>query len=130
MKDENYLKEGFWWSKLKENKNYPKPVPTKDMKWITKQGKDGVFHPKPKKRFLRNLYRIEELATKRRCKGWSTCRICEDRVGSTTYFYKGWQWPEGFEHYIHEHNIKPTEAFITFINIFGSIAKLIEDDKI
>jgi hypothetical protein len=44
-------------------------------------------------------------------RGWSTCRLCKDHVGNKEYEHKGWVWPEGFEHYVAVHNVRPSLAF-------------------
>ncbi len=48
-------------------------------------------------------------------RGWSTCRICGKRNGSTEYVFDGWKWPSGFRHYVEAHNLRPSLAFIEFI---------------
>ena len=116
--EEKYLKEGFWYNEDKENKNYPEPKPTEDKKW-----------KKKKKFFLNLLYETESFpfVTCRGLKGWSNCRICSERNGSDTFFYKGWEWPSGFSHYIEEHNIKPSKEFIDFIKLYGTLIRLLKD---
>lgn len=48
-------------------------------------------------------------------RGFSSCRICETLNCSREFSMNGWQWPEGFRHYIEKHNVKPSGEFITFI---------------
>jgi hypothetical protein len=48
-------------------------------------------------------------------RGWSTCRICGERNGNKEYTTKKWIWPEGLMHYIQDHNLKPSDAFIDYI---------------
>lgn len=45
-------------------------------------------------------------------KGWSTCRCCGKMNGSREFSYKGWNWPEGFRHYIEIHNVVPSAEFL------------------
>lgn len=49
-------------------------------------------------------------------RGWSSCRMCGCLNGTREYQHGGWRWPEGYAHYIEQHNIVPTADFITFIN--------------
>jgi hypothetical protein len=45
-------------------------------------------------------------------RGWSTCRCCQKHNGNKEYESNGWVWPEGFRHYISEHNIVPKKEFL------------------
>jgi hypothetical protein len=96
--DGGIVKVGYWWSKSPENQDYPQAV-ARDMEWVGKW------------EFLNALRIVESAAIKNSYKGWSTCRICGCRNGSSEYTYKGFRWPSGFDHYIENHNIKPPLAF-------------------
>ena len=117
MKKE-YRKEGYWYSEDKENINYPKPESTKDKGW-----------KKRKQFFLNHLARVESspFTHSRHFKGWSNCRLCDERCGSSTFYYKGWEWPSGLSHYIEDHNVKPSQHFIDFMQICGAMLKLLKD---
>ena len=39
--------------------------------------------------------------------GWSTCRICGKNNGTTCMMRDGFVYPEGYSHYIRDHNIMP-----------------------
>lgn len=93
-------REGFW----KEGKDSLLPLPV---------ARDGAW--KGKAAFIRRLDIVEDKALKRFFKGYSECRICKQRNGSKSYEYKGWTWPEGFEHYVMVHNVRPSLAFQEFI---------------
>lgn len=45
-------------------------------------------------------------------RGWSSCRCCQKHNGSREYNYRDWAWPEGFRHYIADHNVIPTKDFL------------------
>lgn len=49
------------------------------------------------------------------CLGGSVCRLCNKCNGSTDYqLLSGevrWIWPEGYRHYLEEHQCLPTPAF-------------------
>lgn len=47
--------------------------------------------------------------------GWSTCRICGCMNGSTCLTDGRWVWPEGFLHYITNHNVKPPMEFLEYL---------------
>lgn len=44
-------------------------------------------------------------------RGWSSCRICGERNGHREFTFGGYCWPEGYLHYIQEHNVEPSEGF-------------------
>lgn len=49
-------------------------------------------------------------------RGYSFCRCCENRRnGSHTYVHDGWIWPEGYIHYLRDHNVQPDKDFKLFI---------------
>lgn len=49
-------------------------------------------------------------------KGYSCCRICgKTRNGSSERTDGKYTWPEGFVHYVSEHNVKPAQEFIDHI---------------
>ena len=71
---------------------------------------------KGKEEFLNRLDRIQSTyAQVLYYKGISSCRICNCMNGSREYKYEGWQWPEGYSHYIEKHNVRPSLAFEEFI---------------
>ena len=47
--------------------------------------------------------------------GMSTCRICGCQNGSRDYTDDVFLWPEGFPHYIREHQVKPPQDFIGLV---------------
>lgn len=49
------------------------------------------------------------------CFGWSTCRICGQKNGSTELTDGVWYWPQGLVHYIEEHNVILPEEFVEYI---------------
>ena len=93
-------KEGFWWSEYESA--FPKPIE----------------HPVPeadKEEFLTALVKKEKIAHVTYYKGYSHCRICECRNGTTEFRSGSWIWPEGYEHYIEKHNVHPSAEFKQFI---------------
>ena len=100
-----HRREGFWYEG--KGSTLPKPVGS-EKKW------------KGRRLFLESLTEIErsisELdGTRNRYKGWSDCRICKRKNGSSDFKLEGWTWPSGFFHYVKEHNVRPSLAFQEFI---------------
>ena len=102
MKKEFKL-EGFWYSVYEPH--FPHPVASVDFdNWINKE------------KFIAALNAVEnKLAVKTSYRGFSLCRICESRNGSTEFELQGWRWPVGLKHYIVEHQVKPSTEFEEFI---------------
>ena len=98
-------KVGYWYSK--EEPKLPMPVQQgPDSEWVL-AGRPAAFAK------LLNI--VERLARCRGFKGSSKCRICGKRNGSMEYSYKGWMWPEGYMHYIKDHNVRPPMRFVAFV---------------
>lgn len=101
------LREGFFRSS-DDDSTYNLPVANQRAKvW------------KGKKIFLEALALIEARAETKSYKGWSTCRCCGEENGSQEFKFEKfglrWVWPEGYYHYVEEHNIRPGLAFQEFI---------------
>lgn len=94
------LREGFWYSE--QEPELPMPQPYLD-EWPDKA------------EFLRRLTDVEGLARKEHYRGWSDCRLCEQKNGSVEYQLGPWKWPAGLQHYIEVHNVRPSLAFEDFI---------------
>jgi len=98
-------KVGFWYSKYEPK--LPMPVQQEpDSEWVRTNRPEA---------FARLLERVEKVASCIGYKGSSKCRICGKWNGSREYSYKGWTWPEGYIHYIMDHNVRPPLKFIAFI---------------
>lgn len=93
-------REGFWCSAAEPN--LPNP-----------QHLSGAWDWPGKFEFLEKLTQVQNNRETRfiTYRGFSTCRICFKANGSKEFCYQGWYWPEGYEHYIREHNIRPSLAF-------------------
>lgn len=48
-------------------------------------------------------------------RGSSRCRCCHRDNGNHEYRYNGWTWPEGYRHYLEDHNVLPDAAFKDFV---------------
>jgi len=47
--------------------------------------------------------------------GYSTCRICGKDNGTADFSDGRYVWPEGFDHYIREHAVRPPRAFVRHV---------------
>jgi hypothetical protein len=107
------LVEGYWRVKQRESSEYPWPA-RNDEPWPGKQD------------FLAKLQQKQNQAQSTNYRGMSPCRLhgldeCTlgERNGSAEYTYSAGgitvSWPQGYEHYIEVHNVKPCKAFYDFI---------------
>jgi len=48
--------------------------------------------------------------------GCSMCRICGINNGNSEYIFNNFVWPEGYIHYIRDHNIEIDDEFKEFLN--------------
>jgi hypothetical protein len=112
-------REGYWYSRF--TPEYPMPE-VQDKPW------------RGKKTFIDKLISLQaRVANKSLCsedidcrvilyRGWSTCRICDKRNGSSEFSVMlrsesvNWIWPVGYLHYIESHNVKPSPEFIHFVD--------------
>lgn len=98
------MREGFWCSSFEPN--LPVPVPN-DESWPGQA------------LFLRKLFTVQSKAPHVAFRGWSRCRLCGQANGNKEFTEvingQAWTWPEGFRHYVLEHNVRPSLAFQEFI---------------
>jgi hypothetical protein len=70
-------------------------------------------------RFLSKLMKLEEKLDAEgnvtAYRGFSVCRICGKGNGSEEFRHKGWIWPSGLSHYVAEHNVRPSLAFMEMV---------------
>jgi hypothetical protein len=90
---------GYWKNNYKENEKYPNPN-----KFLSSQFWDDIY----KKYYIHKDYIVTYLDGGIRLnhyRGFSTCRICSDILGScerTDYVYI---WPDKLSHYVKEHDL-------------------------
>jgi hypothetical protein len=53
----------------------------------------------------------DELFPVQAYRGSSTCRVCGKTNGHREFIFGGYRWPEGYLHYVEEHNVEPSEGF-------------------
>lgn len=47
--------------------------------------------------------------------GYSICRICNKKNGCCEYFDEYYRWPEGYIHYLKEHNVAIDDEFKKYL---------------
>lgn len=65
--------------------------------------------------FLTKLSKVESKTPTFKYCGISHCRCCGKNNGTQTYYSDLFAWPEGFKHYIKEHKVQPSAAFVLHI---------------
>jgi hypothetical protein len=93
------VREGFWTSEEEPDL----PMPEAGEEWPGQEN------------FLSALCLVEDKLEPILTKGFSVCRICTKLNGSMEYELKGWRWPSGYLHYLLDHHVKPSSAFVDFI---------------
>lgn len=102
---ESLRQEGFWCGANEQFslfKNEPFPQANKMSQEETDQ-------------FLLLLTEFESKTPFFKCMGYSTCRICGQNNGTSTYYTDLFAWPNGYKHYIQEHGVRPSAAFVLHI---------------
>lgn len=115
------FREGFWAARATSDSDDDEGIPLA-MPIHTSASWTG------KRRFIRALAKMEDLANRNEFtvtyRGWSTCRCCGKPNGSAEFqvpFDGGhaWHWPIGLSHYIEVHNVRPSQAFIDFVERYA-----------
>lgn len=110
MKEIKEIKEGFYYSKYEPNLPIPISQQTKlNQNLITKL---RVIMYKLNKSSYSNAHCLQYM-------GYSECRLCHKPNGSKEYYIinenKKYIFPEGYLHYIEEHNIIPSNEFVNLL---------------
>lgn len=66
--------------------------------------------------FVANLLALESRTEAVSFRGISYCRLCCRSNGNREFRHALAEWPEGLRHYIAEHNVRPPDEFIEFVN--------------
>lgn len=78
--------------------------------------------------FLRALHLIEKNARAIAYRGISPCRLCGRGNGHQSFQFREWEWPEGFQHYVADHQVRPTDDFREFITSQAAQLSLSSND--
>lgn len=90
------IRIGYWRQTEDSNEDLPWPVIRK----ISPETKELVL------KFLRAGIGVNHW------KGWSNCRICGKMNGDTCLSNGGFVYPEGYAHYIEEHDVMPDSQLL------------------
>lgn len=107
------------------NFSWPDPLRQEGF-WCDKEDQHNLFKelPYPIERsmidseitdFLVKLEAVESKTPTFRYCGFSKCRICNEVNGTQTYYTDLFAWPSGYKHYIKEHKVQPSAAFVLHI---------------
>jgi hypothetical protein len=94
--------EGHWRQDADEDSPLPWPVPAPS--WFAR----GVF--------LVRLEALEARATRTAYRGSSSCRLCGRENGTQSLRVACWEWPSGLRHYVADHLVRPSDAFVDFVH--------------
>ena len=64
---------------------------------------------------MKALDSVESRAKRVGYRGFSPCRLCERDNGNSAFRVADWEWPEGFRHYLADHDIRPSQSFEEFV---------------
>lgn len=103
MKNLDLIREGFWRGGYPDDQTLPDAAAAQDETWTGEE----------RTRVLQHLAEGEVTASYR---GMSSCRICGKRNGSQDISDGTFVWPSGFAHYLTDHAVKPSQAFIDHVN--------------
>lgn len=94
-----YFAIGYWYA---DDEPYPcKPQMLVDSTWDGQERQAVIAHIRQAKEMV--FYR-----------GFSSCRFCDAPNGSSDKSDGLFFFPEGFDHYIEHHQVKPPQLFIDF----------------
>lgn len=78
-----------------------------------------TFDPALKEAFVAKLEALEANLMEKKLydayRGCSHCRLCDQVNGNKEFSLGKWVWPDGYMHYIKDHNVKPSDAFYKFV---------------
>ena len=70
---------------------------------------------------INKIKKIQEIANKTHYRGFSYCRLCnKTNNGAIEYAIDNFVWPEGYLHYVKEHNVAVDKEFAEYVNKFDS----------
>ena len=133
------LTEGYFKGTGADGK-YPPPSLIDDIDELPNT--PGAFHGFLTKdnyqQFKKRLERIQRSAKYDAYRGSSVCRVCGCRNGSVEFYINHYdkivgdvqvRWPEGYIHYLKEHNLHPSEWFFNFVMFREPVDDRFEYDK-
>ena len=71
------------------------------------------------KDIIKKIEKIQKVAHEKHYRGYSECRVCwYERNGSKEYFIDYFVWPEGYIHYLKDHNVAVDKEFGEYVDKF------------
>lgn len=107
------MREGFW-ETSEPGSCLPTPIP-REKPWKGQQEFLSALDNMEMQIGSGHAAQIAERPLHKTYRGWSECRICGKKNGSGKYSFYGWEWPNGFRHYVEAHNVRPSLAFQEFV---------------
>ena len=98
---DGFENEGYW--RESEDEASPLPWPVQDPTW------------EHRGEFLVELRIIESTSAYTDWMGFSRCRLCGRDNGASDFRAGQWVWPEGYQHYIADHDVRPSREFEEFV---------------
>lgn len=106
MKNDEPIREGYW--KSAKHPDYPEPLSSPMWK--------GKFA------FIGKLQVIQSERRPVLYRGIMICKLCEQAIGmgyyTLTFNDTTFKWPTSYTHYLTHHNVRPSEAFLQFVNAY------------
>lgn len=96
-------KVGFWKGPEESAMGCPDPVDFVDSTWES-DIRQLVIEYLEIPEFESTIYR-----------GMSTCRFCKKWNGNCDFTDGSYVWPQGFSHYLREHDVKPPSEFVEHV---------------
>lgn len=75
------------------------------------------------------VWHLEHGIVVARYSGMSKCLICEKPLGNVDMSDQVYCWPQGYEHYLMEHEVKPPDDFIAHIELLNEISPQLGKDS-
>jgi hypothetical protein len=107
----NYFAIGYWHSV--QEPYFCTPQSLTDETWNDQERQSVITH-------------IRGAGVMRYCRGYSACRFCNKPNGTSDKSDGLFYFPEGLEHYLEKHWVKPPQLFIDFVNGIDVRQKLYE----
>ena len=111
---------GFWlYNNIEKCNEKWKEMPFDNYKKINMQ--NALTYPRIENKnieLLAKLKQIQKIANKKFSLGFSKCRVCNINNGHCEYSIDFFVWPEGYIHYLEEHNFEIPTEFSKFIMNF------------
>jgi hypothetical protein len=106
--EQQTMKVGFWSGNGDDNHEYP-------------DVDESINETKIEDKFLDQLKLVEKYSYRQVYMGYSECRVCDKEDNGDSDFTThdmSFIFPDGYRHYIEEHNIHPPENFYDYVMKF------------